>query len=259
MNKTYIDKLHTLSKSNTPFAIISITETSGSSPAKVGQNIILEENGDFTGTTGGGLIEQSILDFGKTCIINRESSSFSFNLNDIGMSCGGVVSGFVQVQSNENLIIIGGGHIGKMLYNICENLQFNLTIIDDRQEFANEDRFPNAYTTSMPYDEIPKKINLANSYVVIVTRGHSTDLEALKSVINKKPKYIGLIGSKKKIMDIFKTLESQGVDKSLLEKVYGPIGIDVASNDTAEIAISILAEILLVKNNGSLTHKKMYG
>ncbi|TPB28936.1 xanthine dehydrogenase, partial [Burkholderia pseudomallei] len=131
-------------------------------------------------------------------------------------------------------------------------------IVDDRHEFANEERFPDAEKVySGDISEILNKINIDdNTYIVIATRGYEKDIEALREVINSKAAYIGMIGSRKKWKALKEELISEGVEKKLLESIYAPVGINISSSSVSEIAFGIMAEVLLVKNNGDLSHRK---
>ena len=175
------------------------------------------------------------------------------------MQCGGTAFGYIKVfKPKPKLIIIGGGHIGLALFKIAKNLDFYTIVIDDREEFANEQRFENVdevYSGDIP--NIIKNISINdNTYIVIATRGYEGDLISLRSVIDRNPMYIGMIGSMKKWIKVKETLINENINIEKLESVYAPVGINISSNSVDEIAFGIMAEILLVKNNGSLTHRK---
>ncbi len=232
----------------------------GSSPASVGQNIIIKDDGEFTGTIGGGIVESKIIAEAIDSLKKGISKSFEYNLLEIGMSCGGSVKGFIQSPPIDNhIIIIGGGHVGKKLYDIGKHLDFKITVIDDRIEFANNELFPDCEVICCEYNDILRHVNInENTYVVLVTRGHKTDLTVLKQVLTVYPKYIGMIGSRRKTLEVKKqVMEEFSYDEKMLKNIYAPIGINIAKNDPAEIAISIFAEILIIKNNGVLEHLKL--
>lgn len=260
MNKEYILKMNELSQKNKRFALVSITNCIGSSPARVGHNMVICEDGSITGTCGGGLIESKIIDLSIECLKNGKSTSFDFNLIEIGMSCGGSVKGFIQVPQNDNkIVIIGGGHVGKKLYDITRHLQFDVTILDNREDFASKIRFPECNTICCNYTDICNNANIdENTYIIIATSDHKSDLISLEQVITKSPKYIGMIGSKRKIKGIIDTVKKDGITTDMLNKIHAPIGLDIATYEVGEIAISILAEILLIKNNGGLRHLKSF-
>ena len=165
------------------------------------------------------------------------------------------MEGFIDVVKNDkNLVIIGGGHIGNFLYNISLELGFNITVVDERVEFANKERFPKADILFGEYSKVLKDFSVKDSYVVITTKGHTSDYEALKEVVGKDYKYLGLIGSKRKINTLMNDAVKDGLNVLENDRLFSPIGLDIAKNDPAEIALSIIAEILLIKNGGSLKH-----
>ncbi len=260
MTKDIINKMYELKQENISFAKATITQSSGSSPARVGQNLIVTENGDVFGTVGGGLIEARIKEKAIKSLEDDDNCIFEFNLLEIGMSCGGSVKGFVQISNNNNsIVIIGGGHIGKKLYDIGKNLNFEFTIVDDRKDFCNAERFPNCKCVCCDYADILQNVNIdKDTYVIIVTRGHDSDYKSLKEVIKKRPRYVGMIGSKKKTIEIkrqvAKECEGEDIYENLINNVYAPVGLDIAKNEPSEIAVSIFAEILLLKNKGNLKH-----
>lgn len=240
-----------------------ITEVDGSSPGKQGSILAYFSNGSIIGTVGGGILEYDIIKKCKESLENGEDINFDYNLTknseDTPMQCGGKVKGYIKVfKPRPKLLIIGGGHIGYSLYNISNTLDFYTIIVDDREEFANKDRFKNANKVySGNIESILENINIdENTYVVITTRGYEKDLESLRCIINKKAGYIGMIGSLKKWTTLKSTLINEGVSEKLLNSVYAPVGLNISSNDVNEIAFGIMAELLLVKNKGSLSHRK---
>ncbi len=259
MKKQCIDAINEYSSKMERFAIVTITESTGSSPASVGQNIIIKEDGDFAGTVGGGIVESKIIKEAIECLKNGISKSFEYDLLEIGMSCGGSVKGFIQAPPiDNNLIIIGGGHIGQKLYEIGQHTEFKITLVDDRDEFAKVEKFPNCKVVCCDYSELLNNVKIdENSYVVLVTRGHVTDLTALKQVLKVSPKYIGMIGSRRKTLEVKAKVLEECQDEEMLKNIYAPIGLNIAKNDPAEIAISIFAEILTIKNKGKLEHLKI--
>ncbi len=264
MKKECIDAIKQFGDNLERFAIVTITESGGSAPSSLGQNLIVGESGLVVGTVGGGLVESKIMDLAKESLKMGVSQSFSYNLLEIGMSCGGNVKGFIQAPPVDNhIVVVGGGHIAQKLYAIGKNLNFKLTIIDDRIEYANSEIFSECEVICCDYDEILSKVNInENTYVVIVTRGHDTDLKALRQIITMPTKYTGMIGSKRKILEIKKQLleeyrDNEDLANELFNSIYAPIGLNIAKNDPSEIAISIYAEILAIKNNGKLEHLKL--
>lgn len=174
------------------------------------------------------------------------------------MQCGGRASVFIRVFGcRDKLVIAGGGHVALELYKAAKLLDFQPVIIDDREEYANTERFPGCEIHVGDIGECISNYPLDRScYVVIVTRGHESDAYALRAALGRGAGYVGMIGSRKKVKYVFDTLISEGCEKAHLEEVYAPIGLDLGGDSAAEIAFSILSEILLVKNGGSLKHMR---
>lgn len=159
------------------------------------------------------------------------------------------------VVQNPALLLFGGGHISTFVSPIAKILGFHVTVFDDRRDFANRERFPEADEIfDMPYQAAFENISITgSSYVVIVTRGHGMDRDVLELVLKSKtsPAYVGMIGSIRKRDAIFTSLMDRGVPQELLNGVYSPIGLDIGAHTPEEIAVSIMAEIIQVKATGS--------
>ena len=258
MNRFLIEKLNEAVTNNIKVAYVTVTKSTGSAPGRVGNTMLVFSDGKIEGTVGGGKVEYSVIKEAIKCLEDYTSKPFSYTLNEqgeIGMICGGLMEGFIDVVKNDkNLVIIGGGHIGNHLYNIALELDFNITVIDERIEFANSERFPEAKVLSGEYNKVLKDVDVKNSYIVITTKGHTSDYEALREVVGKDYRYLGLIGSKRKINTLMNDAINDGLNVVNNNRLFSPIGLNIAKNDPAEIALSIMAEILLIKNGGSLKH-----
>lgn len=158
---------------------------------------------------------------------------------------------FEHISKKPNLILFGGGHISTHVAKIANMINFNVTVVDDREAYANSTRFPKVHKIyCMPFKYGINSINFTNStYSVIVTRGHENDKQCLEEIINKPNAYIGMIGSRKKVKLIMDALIKEGYDKTLLDKVYAPIGLRIKAETPEEIAISIVGELIKVKNS----------
>jgi xanthine dehydrogenase accessory factor len=160
------------------------------------------------------------------------------------------VTVFVEpVLPPPRVYIVGAGHIAMPLARIAKVAGFDVVVLDDRIKYANRDRFPEAEVVEAgPIEELAEKFSYGdNAYVVIVTRGHSLDEEALRTFIQYDTAYLGLIGSVTKIEKIFARLEKDGIPREKLDEVYSPIGLDLGGNTPGEIAVSIVAEMLAVR------------
>lgn len=242
-------------------AIVTITKAEGSTPRGVGAMMLVLNDGKIYGTVGGGSIENRIIELSLEAIKKGKSYGVNIALDESGvdMICGGEVDIFIDVYKNKpKLLIIGGGHVGQAIYNMANFLDFNIVIFDDREEFANRERFPLAY--DLIHGDIKENLKKYpidnNTYIVIVTRGHNYDEKALEVVVDSNAKYIGAMGSKKKVITMRKNLMEKGISEESLNKLYSPIGIKISSGKPEDIAFSILSEIQLVKNKGELVHMK---
>lgn len=258
-----LDNISQTIKLNKKAALATITRVEGSTPRKEGSMMGIVEDGRIFGTIGGGKLEAEVIEQAKKCMLRGESKTFHFKLTDevgsLHMQCGGEADVFIKIfNPYEKLYIVGGGHVALKLYELGKLIGFYTVIIEDREEFCNFDRFPKADELKVGnIEEILVESSLdENSYIVIVTRGHKYDEIALKAVIESNASYIGMIGSKNKTKYIMDNLKSQGVTGEKLDKVYAPIGINIGGETPEEIAFSIMSEILLIKNNGSLNHMK---
>lgn len=238
-------------------ALITVTSTEGSSPASAGQFMAVLADGSAMGTVGGGATEYRVIQKAVAAMENGDRVfEFSFNHAESGMVCGGAMRGFGNVLGSEDhLLIFGGGHVAQSLAPLAAATGFLVTVIEDRPEFAAS--FTGVrYIVCKPeaYEEAIKMPS--STYAVICTRGHKTDDEALRFCLHEPFRYIGMIGSAQKVDALFTNLRKEGYSEAKLQEIYAPIGLDIASAVPAEIAVSILAEILLIKNSGSPRHKR---
>lgn len=245
-------------------AIATITKSEGSTPRGKGTVMAVLADGSIHGTIGGGALEKHIIELSIDAIKEGKSKSVNLPLNTKGveMICGGEVEVFIDVyKTNPKLLIVGGGHVGYAMYKIASLLDFDIVIFEDREEFLTHERFPLAKELVLgPMKETLRDYKIdENSYIVIVSRGHKYDQESLEEVVNSNAKYIGAMGSKRKVITTMNNLKELGFSEENLNKVYAPIGLNIAAESPEEIAMSIISEILLVKNQGNPNHSKFVG
>jgi xanthine dehydrogenase accessory factor len=176
----------------------------------------------------------------------------SFDLNDENSVCGGSMEVFIEpIITSEKLYIFGAGHVGQALGKIATMTGFNVIIIDDREEYANRERFPEAHKIIVSdFGDSFQQLEIDdNSFIVIVTRGHTFDELVLELACQTKAKYIGMIGSKKKIQSVFNNLQQKGISNEKLSEIHAPIGLDIGSETPSEIAVSILAEMIQFRHS----------
>jgi len=260
-----MQKMTELQNNNNPYVLATVVKTEGSVPGKIGFKILLEPDGQTLGTVGGGAIEQEVISECLKRLKSGTSGLEEYVLADqsqaslrtspaktIPMMCHGKVWIFYEVSHKlTSVYIFGGGHCALPLARLAVQTGFQYTIIEDREEFASEKRFPEANDIRLgKIDEIARDLEISDlDYVAIVTRNHELDYLALRQIIMKPARYIGLIGSKSKRAQIFKNLKNDGISQKEISRVHTPIGIDINAETPQEIAISILAEIIKVKNS----------
>lgn len=238
-------------------ALATVVKAVGSTPGKALFKMLVYENGKILGTVGGGTFESKVISEALEAIKTHEPRLFDFKfssceggLTDDQPICGGEMRVFIEpISVKPHLFIMGAGHIGQELTKIGKMLGFRVTVVDDREEYVSRERFPDAdELLQSSFSKVANQISVDQfSYIIVVTRGHQHDKEALKAVIKSKATYIGMIGSKKKVKEVFERLIDEGIEKKLLEKVHAPIGLDIGSQTPAEIAVSIVAEIVAHK------------
>ncbi|NLD04469.1 MAG: xanthine dehydrogenase [Synergistaceae bacterium] len=237
--------------------LCTVTEESGSTPRSKGASMWVRRDGSISGTVGGGLMEfetikkaEELLVSGDTVLVWKKELT-----EKDGMLCGGSATIYMEVIGREDeLVILGAGHVGKAVAEVGAFAGFRVTVWDEREEFANSKNIPCARTVVCPIEDIyDNGITFhERSYVVIVTRGHTLDAEAV-AITEKKPgAYYGMIGSRSKIASIRKMLIARGVSQEHLDRIRQPIGLPIKAETPEEIAVSILAEIIAVRRGGDL-------
>ena len=239
-----------------PAALVTIVSTIGSTPQRVGAKMLVFSDGRIVGTIGGGCYENDAFWKAREAIKTRRPEMVHYELSDdfaqeTGLVCGGQMDVYIEpIEPSPELYIIGAGHVGFHLARLAADVGFRVHVVDDREKFANLERFPTA--VEVVADDIPAWIDRANlpahAYAVIVTRGHTNDLEALRVLAPRELRYLGLIGSRAKVARIYEALVEAHMPAEALRRVHAPIGLDIGAVTPQEIAVSILAELIAVKH-----------
>src|SRR6059036_659505 len=237
-------------------ALVTIVSARGSTPQRVGAKMLVFGDGRIVGTIGGGCYEHDAFWKAREAITNRKPQIVHYELSDdfaqeTGLICGGQMDVYIEpIEPSPELYVIGAGHVGFHLARLAHEVGFRVHVVDDREKFANAERFPNA--VEIVVEDIPAWIARANlpahAYAVIVTRGHTNDLEALRALAPRELRYLGLIGSRAKVARIYDALMGDGMPADQLRRVHAPIGLDIGAVTPQEIAVSILAELIAVKH-----------
>jgi xanthine dehydrogenase accessory factor len=254
----FYDKLIDLLRTHSKLAIATVVRTKGSTPREVGAKMVILPDSTSFGTLGGGKLELLVTQDAQKAIrkgdsILQEYSLLEKDQGGIGARCGGEATVFIEVITRgERLLILGGGHIGLALYHIALEAGFSVVVVDERPEFASKERFTKAELVLNCIVDDPrlKEVVDKDTYIVVVTHEHKQDKLAIKSLIDCDHKYLGMIGSKKKVRQTLAELEIEGITKEKLNNVYTPIGLDIKAETPAEIAVSILAELVQVRRTG---------
>jgi xanthine dehydrogenase accessory factor len=238
-------------------AVATIVNVRGSVPSFETAKMLVRDDGSIVGTIGGGCVEADVWQAARQVMEEEKPRTLTFNLNqnpkyDTGLVCGGTLDVFVEpVLPRALLYVFGAGHVSVNLYKVALNAGFDAIVVDDREAYANRERFPEAQQViAEDFDQAMAKLSPTESaYIVIVTRGHRDDMRVLRWAVQTKARYVGMIGSKRKTIAIFRELEREGLSATLFERVHAPIGLDIGAITPEEIAISITAELIAVRRN----------
>ena len=248
-------------------ALVTIVRARGSTPQRVGAKMLVFADGRTIGTIGGGCYENDAFWKARDALTTGRSALLHYELNDDfaqenGLVCGGQMDVHIDpLAPTPQLYVIGAGHVGFHLARAAEEAGFRVDVVDDREKFANRERFPNARDIIVaPLDEWLHTADIPPAaFVAIVTRGHQHDLEAMRALAARDFKYLGVIGSRAKVARIFDALAAEGMPAECLERVRAPIGLAIGAVTPAEIAISIVAEMIAVRRGVTDRSQSMKG
>jgi xanthine dehydrogenase accessory factor len=247
-------------------AFATIVHTNGSIPSYESSRMLVREDGSIEGTIGGGCVEAEVWAAAKEVMQAEAPRKMTFSLNneadyDNGLICGGTLEIFVEpILPQPKLYIFGGGHVSMALAQATHAAGFSVGIVDDRESFANTKRFPMAEEIYTSYQDGFERIRPnASTYLVIVTRGHRDDMRVLEWAVGTPARYIGMIGSKRKVLSVYRALqEKAGLRPEAFDRVYAPVGLEIGALTPEEIAISIAAELIAVRRGvANLAHKSV--
>lgn len=237
-------------------AVATITESRGSTPQREGGKMIVAADGRSWFTIGGGAFEAMVIDDARACLRDGRSDLRRYSLHEsgeeaLGMACGGQATVYIEVLgAADELVIFGAGHVGRALARMAVTVGFHCTAVDDRPGMLDAGAFPTGtafVATDRAYAEnLPETTDA--SYVVVVTRCHDTDEAALRSLLHGRWRYLGMIGSRRKVKVVFESLRARGVPAEILERIHAPVGVPIGSHLPGEVAVSILAELVAVRN-----------
>jgi xanthine dehydrogenase accessory factor len=237
-------------------ALVTIVASTGSTPQRVGAKMLVYSDGRTVGTIGGGCYENDAFGKAREAIASHKPLNVKYELNDdfaqeTGLVCGGQMEVFIEpVEASPDVYVFGAGHVGYFVAKMAHEVGFRVHVVDDREKFANVERFGEGIDVVV--ENIPAWVQRQKlpptSYAVIVTRGHTHDLDALRALVQNPLRYLGLIGSKAKVKRIFDALREEGLSVDTLRAVHAPIGLDIGAITPQEIAVSIVAELIAVRH-----------
>jgi xanthine dehydrogenase accessory factor len=238
-----------------PAALVTVVSTEGSTPRKAGAKMLVFADGRSVGTIGGGCVEADAARLARRAIDERRVSTASFDLaadtvGEDGHACGGRMQILIEpIEGRPTLCLFGAGHVAQPLARMAKACGFRVEVADDRERFASRERFPDADRILIEgFSGAAAAMTLGrNSFAVVVTRGHRGDAKALRAVLGRRLRYVGLLGSKSKMLQVFAELEQTGMPPEDLARVHCPVGLDIGAETPEEIAVSILAEMITVR------------
>src|SRR2546430_2417028 len=259
------DELIRLRRLGQKCAIATIVQVRGSIPSFESAKLLVREDGSMVGTIGGGCVEAEVWNAAREVMATEKSKHMSFNLGqdaayDNGLICGGQLDVFVEpVIPSPIAVIFGAGHISKSLCKVASLAGFSTTIVDNRETFANRQRFPEADEIfAEEYEDVFPKLTVHEAtYLVIVTRGHRDDMRVLRWAAATPARYVAMIGSKRKVISVVKELEKEGLSREQLDRIYAPMGLEIGAISPEEIAISVAAEMIAVRRNPKSAWKSL--
>ena len=251
------EEITRLRKAGMKCALATIVNVRGSIPSFESAKLLIREDGSIVGTVGGGCVEGEVWAAAREVMQEEKPRSLTFNLNndpsyDTGLLCGGTLEIFVEpILPTAYLYIFGAGHVSLSLSKVATQSGFSTIIIDDRDTYANHERFPEAAEVyADEYERVFERLAPnSSSFIIAVTRGHRDDMRVLHWAVGTPARYVGMIGSKRKVIEIVKFLEGEGIPASQLARVHAPIGLEVGAVTPEEIAVSIVAELIAVRRH----------
>ncbi len=247
-----------LEKNHEPAALCTVVKSEGSTPRHVGSKMLVYADGKFIGTVGGGDLEHRVLDEAWMALSDGKPRHLHYNMADPSRGdpgvCGGQVEVFVEpILPPPLLVVIGAGHVGKAVVHLAKWLGYRVAVNDDRAEFCNKEATPGAdayYPVTM--DKLPGHIKINKQTILILTtRGSAVDAAGLAPLLDSPAGYIGVIGSKRRWATTVKALKEKGVSDEKIARVHSPMGLELQAETPEEIAVSIMAEVMMIRNEGT--------
>ena len=256
--KTIFQALAQIEANQETAALATIVRSRGSTPRHGASKLLVYEDGTSIGTVGGGELERRVHAAALEAMQDGDARYLSYNMSDPSKGdpgvCGGTVEVFVEpILPDPTLLLIGAGHVGKAVVHLAKWLGFRVVVVEDNAEYCTPEHIPGADEyLNLQMDEIAEKVAVGRqTFVVMTTRGADLDAVALPDLLTSKAAYIGVIGAKRRWLMATKLMQERGVDSTLFERVHSPIGLELQAETPEEIAVSIMAEVLMERHGGT--------
>ena len=255
--KTIFQALAEIEQANQTAALCTVVRSQGSTPRHSSSKMIVYPDGSILGSVGGGEMEYRVIEEAQQAILDGHSRYLVYNLVDPQQGdpgvCGGEMEVYVEpISSKPVIVVLGAGHVGKAVAALAHWLGFWVAVWDDRPEFCNAAVLPDANRYVVcPIEELPNQLELNQQcYLALTTHGLDLDIQGLPYLLDKPVAYLGVIGSRRRWLTTRQRLLEQGINPELLNRISTPIGLDIKAETPEEIAVSILAEIIMLRNGG---------
>ncbi len=240
-------------------AVATITNVRGSIPSFQTAKMLVRDDGSIAGTIGGGCVEAEVWQAAREVMEQEKPRTLTFNLNqnpkyDTGLVCGGTLEIFIEpVLPIPVLYIFGAGHVSQNIYRVARIAGFDVVVVDDREAYANRERFPEAREVyAQDFERVMAQLAPnESSFLVIVTRGHRDDMRVLRWAVHTPAHYVGMIGSRRKVISIYRELEKEGVSSEKFVNVHAPVGLDLGAITPEEIAVAVVGEMIAVRRHSA--------
>ena len=257
MNSIY-RALAELETTHQPATLCTVIKTSGSTPRHSTSKMLVYPDGHILGTVGGGELENRVIQEALASLSDGQPRNLAYSMADPGRGdpglCGGQVEVFVEpILPSPMLVVVGGGHVGKAVAHLAKWLGFRVAVSDDRAEFCTPEANPDANEFyPVPLAELPRYLTVTpQTALVLTTRGSNVDVAGLPALLDTPASYIGVIGSRRRWATTVKELHESGISDDVLKRIHSPMGLGIGAETPEEIAVSILAEVLMVRGSGS--------
>lgn len=262
------EEIVALERSGRRGALATIVNVRGSIPSFKSAKMLVRDDGSILGTVGGGCVEAEVWQAARDVMTSERARTLTFDLNqdpkyDTGLVCGGTLEIFIEpILPAPLLYIFGAGHVSLALFKAATGAGFDVIVADDREAYANAERFPGArQILASEFNETLADLAPSDSaFIVIATRGHRDDLRILRWAVQTPARYIGMIGSRRKAITVYRQLLAEGLRPELFERVHSPVGFDIGAITPEEIAVAIVAELIANRRNveRSLPHMSWF-